>query len=222
MQITHEEARRLIQFDADETLNGIERNLLEDHLNSCLECRRYAGRIQEVESILGHMMRRRWNQQFLPHPASVTSPRKNTRLKQNMALATRIAAMSVIFIAFLFNIWQFTMSAEQRPDPSINVPPVPTPSAFSTTTKVISDECEQIIYRVQENDTLESIAIQFSVPSNEIMDVNRMKEDALQASTNLIIPICSPTPSRTVSTVTTTYTPMLGPTTSTPINNPTQ
>ena len=94
MQITHEEARRLIQFDADETLNGIERNLLEDHLNSCLECRRYAGRIQEVESILGHMMRRRWNQQFLPHPASVTAPRKKppNLLQSIMALATNHVA----------------------------------------------------------------------------------------------------------------------------------
>jgi predicted anti-sigma-YlaC factor YlaD len=66
MPITHEEAHKLIQFNADEILKGVEKKLLEAHLDSCESCRIYAGSIQELESTLMPVMQRRWNQHPLP------------------------------------------------------------------------------------------------------------------------------------------------------------
>ena len=222
MQITHEEARRLIQFNADQALIGVERNLLEDHLKSCLECRRYADSIQKLETVLGSSMKKKWTQTPLPHTANLGVKSKNSILTHQIFLATRIAAMGLLCIAFLFNIWQFTSSDQDKPNPSSSVPPVPTPSIRSTTTQLVRQDCVRTLYSVQEGDTLESISVQFSIPAKEIVNVNQLKENTLFASMNLIIPTCSSTPAGAARIIKTTNIPRLGTTTSTPLYNPTQ
>jgi len=222
MPITHEEAHRLIQFNADQALKEVEKNLLEDHLTACLECRDYARRMQDLELTLTSVMQRRWNNQSRPRPIQATGPKKHSKLLQNTLFATRIAAMGVICIAFLFNILHFTQSAGQSPNPiSASVPPVPTPSVLSTTTNVTGQQCKQISYTVQDNDTLESIAGRFSVPMEVIVAANHLQANLLYPSMNLSIPICDQTPG-TPRTATITFTPLLDSTTSTPVNSPTQ
>lgn len=223
MSITHEEARRLIQFRADDALMGVETHLLDTHLSSCLDCQRYARTIDEIQSTLQPLMHRKWNQYPLPLSAGQTASKKPHTFTQRILFATRIAAMGVICIAFLFNIWQFTRPGRQRPSPpQAEIPMIPTPSMQSTTTKATNQTCEPISYQVRNNDKLEDIADQFAIPAEEIIRVNHLRTRSLDISMLLSIPICSSTPSRTPNSVTTTYTPWLGSNTLTPVNGPTQ
>jgi hypothetical protein len=219
MSITHEEARRLIQFDTDRALKEREKNQLQDHLTGCLECSEYARQVHKLESTLVSVMQRKWNVQPIPSPAQTVSPREKSKSLQNILFATRIAAMGVICITFLFNIWHFTQSPGQSPNPvSSSAAPVPTPSILSTTTNAASLDCELISYKVQENDTLQSVASQFSVPPEAITTANHLDGNMLIPSMSLSIPICGQTPG-TPRTATITFTPLL---TSTPVNQSTQ
>jgi LysM domain-containing protein len=223
MSITHEEARRLIEFKADNALKGIDDNLLEAHLTSCLECQNYAANVLDLESTLQSLLQRRWNQYPLPLSTDGAVSRKNLKHTQNIFFATRIIAMGVICIAFLFNIWQFTQSGRQSTNPpSSEIPLIPTPSMQSTTTKVTDQQCEPILYQVRQKDTLESIANRFSVPTDKILSANHLKNATLATAMKLSIPVCNPTPPETPNTVTTTYTPLFGQTSLTPENSPTQ
>lgn len=222
MQITHETARRLIQFSADEALQESDKKLLEEHLASCAECQGYAGRIEELELALTALMRKRWNRQPLPQPTWAARPKRNSKWIQDLAFATRIAAMGLVCIAFLFNIWQFTRSAGQGSGPvSASVPPIPTPSVFSTTTKTMDRKCEQFLYTVRENESLDEIANRFSVSTDDILTAGDLAVETLIPSMTLKIPLCGPTP-HTPGAITTTFTPLLNPATSTPLTRPTQ
>src|SRR3970040_1561526 len=110
MQITHAEAHKLIQFNADRSLTMQEKITLSIHLKDCLECRTYAAEIKEVESILLSAMRRQWNLQSIPLLIDAISAKRNSRIQTNMILATRTAAIGVVFLAFIFSAWQFTLS----------------------------------------------------------------------------------------------------------------
>jgi LysM repeat protein len=223
MSITHEEARRLIQFRADDALKALEKNILEAHLTTCQECQHYAAVIRDLETTLQPLMQRKWNQHPLPHSTAKVVSSKSSGFIQNIFFATRIAAVGVICIAFLFNIWQFTQTGLQRTNPpSADIPLIPTPSVQSTTTNVIHQKCEPILYEVRNDDTLESIANQFSISAIEIMEANQLRTGTLIPSMKISIPACTPTPSGKSNTATTTFTPVLGPTTLTPANSPTQ
>jgi hypothetical protein len=221
MSLTHEEARRLIQFKADDSLSSIDNTSLETHLSTCLECQKYAADISELASTLPGLLHRKWNQHPLPHSAGKTVSRKPIQVQQSLFFATRIIAMSVLCVAFLFNIWQFTRSGRPGSNPtSAQIPMIPTPSAQSTVTKLLDQKCAPILYEVKQNDTLESLAKQYSVSTEEILRANQLRTPALTPSIKLSIPVCSPTPPGTLNT--NTLTPLLGTTTLTPVDGPTQ
>lgn len=223
MSMTHEEARRLIQFRADDALKEVDHHLLDTHLNSCLECQKYADTIKDLKSTLQPLLHRKWDQAPLPLPTRQSASGRTIKLPECILFATRMAAMGIICIAFLFNIWQFSRSRNLRTSPpSAEIPMIPTPSIQSTVTKVENRDCDLLLYQIRKNDTLKSIAEQFSVSSDEILRVNQLRTWTLDTSMKLAIPLCSPTPSETHNSVTTTFTPLLGPTTLTPINAPTQ
>ena len=223
MAITHEEARKLIQFKADEALKEFDRNLLENHLRSCGECQVYETKVLEMESTLRPLLQRKWNQSPLPYSRPTVVLGDSKRYMQSIFFATRILAMGLICIAFLFNIWQFNRSEGQGPiQPSANIPLIPTPSLQSTQTKITDQKCKPIEYVVQQGDTLMSIAVHFSVSTEEIRYANQLKNDSLKQSMSLSIPACSPTPSGTPKIVNTTYTPLLGSNTLTPVTGSTQ
>jgi len=219
MQITHGEARKFIQFNTDKALDSQGKAALSAHLKDCIECRAYAQDIEVVEGLLQSVMKRQWNLQ--PAPLSIKGfvAKKDSKRQRSAILATRTAMAGIVFVALVFTAWQFALSggptSSQLP---AGVLPVPTPSTQSTSTKIMLQNCEVTLYRVQEDDTLASIAYQFSISKEDIMSINNMKTETVNPSMNLRIPICDSTPTGTVdpATLTITYTPVIGPTISTP------
>lgn len=219
MQITHEEARKLIQFGLDQMLKPQEKNMLQIHLEDCIECRTFFGDLKEVDNLLLPTMLRQWNLQPTPLSIGALINKRQSRLQSNIILTTRMAIISIIFAAFIFSAWQFTQSGKQTSNPlPVGVLPVPTPSSQSTSTEISFQNCGAMSYQVQENDTLESIAAQFSVSREMLAAINNLHTETLTTKMKLLIPICNSTPTGTVhpSTLTTTFTPLFDPTTSTP------
>lgn len=218
MQITHEHARKLIQFRLDGGLRSAEHETLSAHLQDCSECQAYAAEINEVETVLRPMLKRKWSAQ--PIPLSITSLRGNSQKTQAHNLLTmRTAAISLVFFAFFFTVWQFMLPSPSAPSVMpLAVPSVPTPSAQSTSTEFTAEACDMIPYTVQANDTLSSVADRFFVSEELLMEFNQLHTGAVHPSMELVIPICTFTPTGTIhpATFTTTYTPMFLPTTSTP------
>lgn len=219
MQITHEEARTLIQFNADNALNSQEKVDLSAHIEECMECRAYADEIKEVENILLPVMTRQWNIQPIPLSIGTIYAKRNATIRTSMILATRMLAIGAVLLAFIFSVWQFTVSGAGEASPvPMSVPPVPTPSTQSTSTKITFQNCAAVLYTVQENDTLESIAYQFTTSREDLMAANHLNTEMVSIGMELIVPDCHFTPTGTIhpATLTTTYTPSISPTTFTP------
>jgi LysM repeat protein len=219
MQITHEEARRLIQFSMDQMLKPQEKNTLQIHLEDCMECRSFFADIKAVEKYLVPAMVQHWNLHPAPLSLASLNNKKKSQQQSSIILATRTAIISIVFVAFIFSAWQLSGSYGRSSTPMpVSLLPIPTPSGQSTSTKVSLPNCEELRYQVQEHDTLESIAIQFSISKDKLMAINNLRTDSLSTKTELLIPVCNSTPMGTVhpSTLTTTFTPLFGPTTSTP------
>jgi len=219
MQITHEEAHKLIQFGMDQTLRPQEKNILQTHLDDCMECRSFAKEIHGVETLLLPAMRKHWNVQAAPLSMEAITSKRKTQLQPSLILVTRTAIISIVFAAFVFSAWQFTVSNSRAATPMpVGVLPIPTPSSQTTSTKITFQNCEEVIYQVQENDTLESLAAKFSVSKDKIMAINNLGTETINTKMELLIPNCNSTPTGTVhpSTLTTTFIPLTGPPTSTP------
>jgi LysM repeat protein len=219
MQITHPEARKLIQFGMDRMLKPQEKNTLQIHLEDCVECRTFAEEIREVSNLLQPVMRKHWNIQPIPFSIETITSKRKSQLQPKMILVTRMAIISIVCAAFVFSAWQFILSGKQTSDQlPVGVLPVPTPSSQSTSTKTSVQNCEGIKYQVQESDTLESIAAQFSIAKYKLMAINNLSAETVPIKMELLIPICNSTPTGTVhpSTLTITFTPLIRPTTSTP------
>ena len=222
MQITHEQARKLIHFSLDGFLQSSEQAGLSAHLQDCMHCSAYASELKDVETKLLPVMQKQWNVRPVPLSIDVLIQNKNSRSNASRLLATRTAMIGVAMVALFFSAWQFVASGPVMPNLLTPVvPPMPTASALtaqSTSTKITFENCEIVMYAVQGSDTLASIADQFSVSEDEIIIINELESDMVSASMELLIPICNSTPTGTVNpvTFTTTYTPISKPTTSTP------
>ncbi len=219
MQITHEEAHKLIQFRMDQALEPQERKTLQTHLADCLECRVFADELSELRNLLLPTMRNHWNIRPAPFSLEALKKKRKLQVQTSNLLVTRTALLSLVFVAFIFSTWQFTHSGRQIATPiSLNVLPSATPSGESTSTMLSVQNCVEVRYRVQQNDTLESIAVQFSVPKDQIIAQNNLSTEILDPNIELLIPLCEPTSTGTVaaSTQTTTFTPVIGSTTSAP------
>lgn len=217
MQITHEEAHRLIQFDTDHSLQSHEKNDLVAHLEACEECKSYAESIKGIEFVLRPLFQRNWNRQPIPLSMATLTGKRNQSGTANPFLATRIAVIGIICISFVFSVWQFTVSTHSTPEVSpVTIPPMPTPSTRLVSMTSTSSNCVGRSYLVKENDTLESIAERFAVSKEDIRTVNGLPTEAVGTGMQIIIPACTSTPTGTVNAQTTTYTPSSGPITSTP------
>lgn len=221
MSITHEQAQRLIQLNMDQTLSMEESTKLSAHLRTCRECTVYAGEVKEVANMLSRMMKRQWSAQ--PVPLSIrTLVEKRKKLSSSTLLTMRTAAVSLVVMALFFSAWQFVLS-NQMPSsrPSAALPPVPTPSSSTVQTVIAQltrEGCAILTYTVQREDTLSSIAEQFSVSEHTLAEFNQLEAQAIHAAMELQIPVCHFTPTGTfhVATFTTTLTPALNFKTSTP------
>jgi hypothetical protein len=210
MQITHEEAHKLIQFNADDALKPLEKNTLLTHLETCTECQAYANSMRGMESILRPLLQRKWDQQPVPLSVSSVTVQRDDRISNRMFMATRIAAIGMICVTFVLSIWQLTISNQRTQSPLLaSVPPVPTPSTQLISTTGTVEQCENRLYSVKETDTLESIAFLFSLSKEEIMAANGMKTEILSTGMEITVRVCTSTPTGTVSALTTTYTPAI-------------
>lgn len=219
MQITHEEAHKLIQFNIDDALNPREKTKLSAHLQECSKCRGYAEEIKEVESILLPVMKRQWNLQPTPLSVATIQIKRISKIQTSIMLATRTAVVSAVLLGFIFSVWQFTMSGGGASPPvPVSVLPVPTPLTQSTSTRITRSNCAEMLYVVQENDTLEGIAYQFATSKEELMATNHMEAATVKTDMELIVPVCNLTPTGTIrpTILATTYTPSIHPATFTP------
>jgi hypothetical protein len=120
-------------------------------------------------------------------------------------------------IAFLFSVRQVTGPVEGGPGTvPVSAPPIPTPSIQTTSTQVLLQNCGPILYVVQQEDTIEGIAAQFSISKEEIMAANGLDDDVLRVGTELMIESCTAQPTGTFHATGTLYTPFTSPTISTP------
>ena len=184
-----------------------------------MECRAYAQEINEVEHLLLPAMKQHWNLRPAPLSVDTLIQRNHPGWPTNILLVTRTALISIFFLAFVLSAWQFTRSGSHTSTPvSSNVLPIPTPSSQSTSTTISLVNCKGFLYQLQKNDTLGRIADQFSVSREKIMAINHLNTETLGTRTQLWIPLCPSTPTGTIypSTLTITFTPLLGAITSTP------
>jgi LysM repeat protein len=92
---------------------------------------------------------------------------------------------------------------------TIRIPyPTPTPPPAATSTlepgQATLQACERVIYTVQANDTLSSIAANYAVPQDAIKAYNGLTTDTVFLGMNIVIPLCEraatpgPTPTPTI------------------------
>lgn len=223
MQITHEQARKLIQFSLDGVLQSAEKLTLSAHLQDCRDCRNYAQELKEIERIILPLMKKHWNARATPLSIPMLVQNKSSALDTRKLLAIRSAVIGLVVVALFFSAWQFVSSSPSSSSPiPLVVQLVPTPSVLttqSTNAKNTAENCEAMAYSVQQNDTLASIANRFLVPEDEIVQLNHLKTHALSSGMELVIPVCNFTPTGTIhpATFTITHTPIIQLTTSTPV-----
>lgn len=210
MKISHAESRSLIQYSLDRSLNTDEQKDLFVHLQACTDCTAYAAEIKDLENNLLSTMKKHWN--LAPSPLAVEVITGKRNRKSQTAIFVKLAMAGAVLILFVYGTWQFT---ETNNKPGVSIPleilPIPTPSIQMTNTDTLSLGCKEIRYIVQNGDTVESIAIQFSISLEELMKKNNLTSGLVIPGIEIVIPLCDTTPSKTIRppTTTTTYTPTI-------------
>jgi len=208
MQITHEEARRLIQFKADDSLSTTNEQNLSEHLNACTECQGYFGAVKQTESTLRQILRKQWNVHPLPLQMEAVYAKVNLTPGTSILLTTRKALIGVAFVMVAFITWQsMTSNSSSAQTPLGTVPLIPTPSTQYTATNTLQSDCKEVRYVVQPGDTLDSVAQHFSTSKESIIAANRLTSDAINPTEEMIIPFCESTPTSTTHPPTFTITP---------------
>lgn len=217
--ITHQEARHLIQHRADQALDLQAKEILNAHLENCVECAEYANEIHDTEVMLQKTLRKHWNASPVPLPVRDIKAKSISSSRLPESLATRSALAGVTLVFFIFVYWQFTSPGYGSYSPMpVGISPIPTPSLPLTSTQNSFGDCEMIRYEVQPQDTVESLARQFSASEEQIMDLNGLKAEAAPLPKMLILPACELTPTSTTHppASATTNTPSLEAITYTP------
>lgn len=217
MSISHEAARKLIQFKADSVLNPTDQTMLIAHLNECLECRTYSNGLENTVLLLKRTMRKEWNTAHLPLPMELIFANNNVKRKANTILTTRTALIGAVALLFTFVAWQtITRTVTSSQHPFGMIPLIPTPSMQYTATNLSINKCQDIKYRIREGDTLDSIARQFSLPLDSLILANNLLDASLETVQELVIPICETSPTSTIFPPTFTITPVFEPVVTTP------
>ena len=206
MQITHSEAQHLIQYNLDRALDAEQQRMLLAHLQECNICRGYADGMLNIENTLRKVMNKRWNHRPLPLSIETIKSQKSS----HHVFQFRTALVSALLVVFSFFIWQMTATV---PDSSGQIPsnilPVPTPSIQLSTASIEAPKCKWSLHKVDDLDTLETIAQKYSVSMEEIITFNNMTSEVIYESMELKIPQCDVTPTVTAHMPTRTLTPSL-------------
>ena len=215
--LTHLKAQYLLQAAADSILTPLDETDLTGHLAKCEECRHYAEHLSKLQDDLRRITRYRWNHINATLSADEIKNRSAIVKTQayNMQILGKFSVAMVVF-AILF-ILTINISSTIKGTPAaisvLSLTPAegtvltPTPSITGTVTNSLVQECNDIAYVVQENDTLEIIAARHSVSKETIKQHNGLAADMLTVNMVLVIPICERTPANSTRTPTTTATP---------------
>jgi hypothetical protein len=210
MEVTHQEARSLIQFRADQALNEDKMEMLAVHLKDCGECADYADEIQETELTLRTTLRKHWNVRPLPLEMKDIKAKLLPISWLNDLLTTRKALIGIMLLFFVFGFWQISSTRYNSSSRIVGMSPIPTPSFLMTSTQNNFATCQKVRYEVHQNDSLESIARRFLVSKEAILIINNLQPNAATLPTELIIPLCESTPTGTTHPpASTTNTPSL-------------
>jgi hypothetical protein len=217
MSITHEEARKFIQFNADHALKADDLTMLDAHLAACQACTAHAEQIRSMELTLRQTMRKQWNAP--PLPLRVQDVRGKNWLEgwTTALLPTRKLLIGITTLLFAFTVWQFAASGGDSSNMTmVVISPNPTPSLSTTSTHSTLNSCDLITYTVQDGDTLKGLADRYSVPAEAITELNNLKTSILAGGSQIIIPLCTLTPTSTNHAPASTLTPGLQTFTTTP------
>jgi hypothetical protein len=198
MQITHQEARHLIQYRADQPLDTSKKESLNAHLRRCEACAEYANEVWETEATLRETLRKHWDVKLVPLDIRDIQVKSSPSTKSPEFLATRSALVGMAVLVCFFVFWQFTSTNTGfQNSVGIGVPAVPTPSLPLTSTQNNFENCQMLRYEVRQNDTVESLARQFLVSEESIKDLNNLQADVPMLPNVLLIPACELTPTGT-------------------------
>jgi LysM repeat protein len=214
MQLTHEQAREMIQFQADAALGADRQRILKTHLDVCEACRAYSDSLKRTETILRQAMTRRWSLRAAPLKLETIRGESIFKSSQRDQLATRLAMIASAVLIFVVVSLGFANGTNPGADSQtpLDVPLIPTPSLQPTSTRVeTAQSCGHLQYIIQANDTLENIANRFSISKAALMGANKLKSETILPGAEIIIPQCNSTPTGTVRppTFTSTITPLL-------------
>ena len=214
MELTHQEARTLLQAATDQIIKPEKISALDAHLLQCKACTEYANELVNLERNLRNAMHSNWDsQQPVIDIQAIIKPNLvrilwNSLVSQSHAME-KISVVIVLLLGYIFiaNIVgiQSPITGDKTPTPlpTPNGQTVvffisPTPFASSSLTKLVSPACETTtMYLVQENDTLSSIAYQHGTTEEAILAYNNLNSGIVFTGMDLIIPMCDSTPSHT-------------------------
>lgn len=210
MPITHTEAHKLIQYGLDQALGPEKQKSLSVHLDACEGCRRYTIEMHNLENQLRHVRDKQWSHTPLPLSIDPIKTQINLPKRPLNLFPLRTVLVSIVLVGFSFFIWQLASTMYQPSgQTSSTILPIPTPSIDLSTPSLASTTCEWTLYTVKTQDTLDSIAFQYSVSKQDIMNLNSMDSELVSESMEIKIPQCNATPTTTAHLPTTTLTPNL-------------
>lgn len=178
---------------------------LTAHLQTCSECRNYGSEIKDVESTLRSAMNKHWN--LTPAPLNMNAIKGRLGFSPQGRLSAQLVVISLMVMLVIFGAWRF-VNISIIPTNTVQIAPIPTPSTQMTNTSTIAPNCSEIIYTVEEGNTLEGIAELFSTSPEAIMELNNLQFKAIEVGSKIKIPACF-TPSMTSlpATLTVTFSP---------------
>lgn len=205
MQISHAEAHKLIQYSMDKSLLQEDESALASHLQTCSECARYNADIKDIGFTLRSAMNKHWN--LIPAPLDLDAVKGKVGFSSRGRLGVQLAVISLMVMLVVFGAWRF-VNINVVPTKTIQISPIPTPSTQMTNTRAMVQNCDEIIYTVQNGETLESIAVLFSTAPEALIELNNLNSDMVQAGNKIKILTCF-TPSATIrpTTFTVTFSP---------------
>ena len=214
--INHQEARILLQKNADQMLNQEEKEALVMHLKDCKTCLKYANHLSTLEINLRNTFHTKWDFQqpeyLTPQKVISSSPSVpfwNIFTYQSglMSKATMIAVFLLVYlvVANTLGLRKQTSGIETATilptpiNPTTSYTTSPTPSAQRTSVDTTTQACDTFIYIVKENDTLARIALQHGKTKEHILEYNELKSNTVFLGQEIIIPACNGTPSFTAT-----------------------
>jgi hypothetical protein len=187
MQISHAEAHKLIQHSMDKPLPQEDKSALASHLQTCLECNRYEAEIKDAETVLRSAMKNRWS--LTPAPLDMNAIIGKIGFSPQGRLGMQLAAVGLMIMLVMFETWRF-VNINIAPVNTVQIAPIPTPSTQMTNTSTVAPVCSEIIYIVEQGDTLEGIAKLFLTSPEAIMELNNLHSEAIRTGSRIKIPAC--------------------------------